>query len=96
MMKNIKFLISALATLFWFKGMYRILDEIISDKIINNVILVIAALIIFYINNGEFDEIGSVSSPAGAHVPKTKKLPERMDNIGVINASRSYHRAHYA
>ena len=57
-MKNLDIMITAVATLFWFKGMYRILDYIIPDTWFHSILLSFIALVIFYLNDGELNELG--------------------------------------
>lgn len=63
-MSNIKILITAIATMFWFKGMYRILDNIIPDTWFHNILMAIGALAFFYLNDGELNEIGKIQAVA--------------------------------
>lgn len=60
--ENLKHLIIGFAMLFWFKGMYRILDKYIKDSIENNIIIVIISLAVFYYIDGSFIKIGSNTS----------------------------------
>jgi hypothetical protein len=55
---DLKNLITAIGLLFWFKGMYRILDYYIPDTIANNLILVILSFSIIYINVGSLHVLG--------------------------------------
>ena len=73
MNKNIKLLGIGLATLFWFKGMYRILDLLIPDDWYYSVILVIIALTVFYCNDGEFNELGQLSNKIPPQI-KTERM----------------------
>jgi hypothetical protein len=57
--ENAKHLIIGFGVLFWFKGMYRILDIYIGDTITNNTILVILSLCIFLYFDGSLEKIGS-------------------------------------
>jgi hypothetical protein len=70
-MKNFNIIITAMATLFWFKGMYRILDYIIPDTIYYSVSMSLIALFIFYFNDGELNELGKVND--AAYQPRDKK-----------------------
>ena len=56
---NIKYLITAFAILFWFKGMYRILDKFVVDNTTNNIILVILSLCLLFLNEGTLKTLGS-------------------------------------
>jgi len=76
MQKNIKFFIVGLATLFWFKGMYRILDLLVPDDWYYAVLLVVIALTIFYCNDGEFNELGQVADK----IPPIGKKTERIQS----------------
>jgi hypothetical protein len=57
------YIITAIGLLFWFKGMYRILDYYIPDSMTNNIILVILSLSIIYISAGSLRVLGSSRNP---------------------------------
>lgn len=76
MNKNLKLLGTGLATLFWFKGMYRILDLIIPDDLYYSVILVIIALSVFYYDDGELNELGK----NGNKIPPPSRKVKKMNN----------------
>jgi hypothetical protein len=57
------YIITAIGLLFWFKGMYRIIDFYIPDSLINNVILVILSIAIIYISAGSLRVLGSGKNP---------------------------------
>lgn len=76
MIDNIKILITAIASLFWFKGMYRMLDRIVEDTWFYNIIMVLVALFIFYIDDGKFYEIGKT---VASQIPQGKRA-EYMNN----------------
>jgi hypothetical protein len=56
---NIAYLITAIAVLFWFKGMYRVLDKYIPDNMTNNVILIFLSLSLLFFNEGTLKTLGS-------------------------------------
>lgn len=68
---EIKYLITAMGLLFWFKGMYRILDFYIKDTLKNNIILVIFALTLIYLSAGSLFVLGS----------SAKSPEEKMDDL---------------
>jgi hypothetical protein len=56
---NIKILFFAIASLLWFKGARGIIDYYIPDVFEYNILLVIIALVIFYMDDGVIDEISN-------------------------------------
>ncbi len=65
---DITYLITAIGLLFWFKGMYRIIDFYIQDTLTNNILLVILALALIYISAGSLRVLGiSRRSPEDKH-----------------------------
>jgi hypothetical protein len=70
MNKNLSLFIIGMATLFWFKGMYKILDYMIPDELSYHILLALIGLSIFYLNDGELNELGSIESS----IPQTKKI----------------------
>ncbi len=57
------YIITAIGLLFWFKGMYRILDFYIPDSLTNNIILVILSLSLIYISVGSLRVLGASRNP---------------------------------
>jgi hypothetical protein len=53
-------MITAIGIVCWFKGIYRIMDQYISDTMKNNVLLVLAALTIFYFHHGTLEALGKM------------------------------------
>lgn len=71
--KNLTHLIIGFGVLFWFKGMYRILDYYIKDTMENNIIIVILSLIIFLSVDGSLEKIGSRNQTPDPDQGKVKK-----------------------
>lgn len=55
---NIKILILSIAVIFWFRGMYRLLDKYIDNTVVNNIVLVIIALSIMFLVKGDLSPLG--------------------------------------
>lgn len=51
-------LVIACGILLWFKGMYRAMDILIPNTMLNNILCIIAALVILYILNENFYVLG--------------------------------------
>jgi hypothetical protein len=58
------YIITAIGLLFWFKGMYRILDFYVPDSLTNNIILVILSLSLIYISVGSLRVLGASRNPS--------------------------------
>jgi len=68
MNENIVMLITGIGTIFWFKGMYRILDYVVPDTINYSVLLVIMGLIILFITDGKI--VNSLTPPDNKKMEK--------------------------
>ncbi len=67
---NITALFIAFGILFWYKGMYRIMDKFIPDELPNNLICALIGLLILYFNDSKLFEI--------AKKPGREKLKNNM------------------
>jgi hypothetical protein len=70
MNKNLSLFIVGIASLFWLHGMFKILEYIIPDKLQYHILLAIVGISIFYLNDGELNELGDIKS---SHTPTKKK-----------------------
>ena len=72
---NLKIVILSFAVIFWFRGMYRILDNYVENTMVNNIMLIIASIIIMLLIKGDLSPLGKDDDD---------------DDDNVINTAASY------
>lgn len=55
---NLKIVILSFAVIFWFRGMYRILDNYVENTMVNNIMLIIASITIMLLVKGDLSPLG--------------------------------------
>jgi len=70
-------IIAGIGILLWFKGMYKILDYLIPNTIFAHIICIIVALVIFYLKDERFYEVGRIYRKTKNEVQNAKLDDEK-------------------